>query len=350
MRAAREPSREGRVTVGWVALITVAIAAVLGWGAQASLAKGVLLPGFDGDLAAWSPDSLLIATPARKEIELRRIDGSTERRLRGPGIDYFGWPCECSLGWTLDGERVQFISRKGVVEGDAVVGSVARDGGDLQRRSLGMPVGGAAWGPAGWPLVFIPNSRAFRLPSGKRVGPSPDLWRLESLHGKPRKILARPGGENDPLFSPDGSEITFMRETEWSSSLWKAGADGSNPRRLAGNLLGPSAAAWSPDGQQIALSTFSRGDRRCHLYVVSPSGGQLRQITDEEILTNRPAWTPDGQWITFSNYDGEIRKIRPDGTSAQTITRLPGKEIRGLKWSPDGEHLGYTARTFPVSD
>ncbi len=143
-----------------------------------------------------------------------------------------------------------------------------------------------------------------------------------------------------------------MREGERSTSLWMALADGTSPHRLAGNLLGPSAAAWSPDGHRIALSTFSRkkDDRRCHLYVLPADGGRLRQIVDEEILTNRPAWTPDGHWITFSTYDGEIRKIRADGTGLQTIVRLPGKEIRGLSWSPDGKTLGYTARVFPKSD
>jgi Tol biopolymer transport system component len=143
-----------------------------------------------------------------------------------------------------------------------------------------------------------------------------------------------------------------MRYGERSSALWMANADGTGSRRLAGHLLGPSAAAWSPDGRRIALSTFSRkkGDRRCHLYVLSAAGGRLHQIVHEEILTNRPAWTPDGLWITFSTYDGEIRKIHPDGTGLQTIARLPGKEIRGLSWSPDGKHLAYTARPFPRSD
>jgi Tol biopolymer transport system component len=277
-----------------------------------------------------------------------------ERRLRGPSIDFFGFPCEgCPLGWTADGARIQFLSHEEELESDdATVGSVAVDGGDEQHRSLGVPVGAAAWAPAGWPLIYIPNSRTITGMKGRLVGPRPDLWRLDSLHGKPRKILASRAEEEDPQFSPDGTRIAFMRQRERSSSLWTAKADGTDPRRLAGNLLGPSAAAWSPDGRRIALSTFSRRrtDRRCHLYVLPAAGGPLDQIVDEEILSNPPAWTPDGRWLTFSTYDGEIRKVHPDGTGLQTITRLPGEEIRGLSWSPDGKHLTYTARPFPKSD
>ncbi len=336
--------------VAIVAALTVALTG----GVEDSVAKGVPLPLFDGEEAAWSPDSSLIAVPEDRAISLRRTDGSVQRLLRGPGIDYFGFPCEeCPPGWTADGARIQFLSHEEEFEsGDAIVGSIAVDGGDEQHRSLGVPVGASAWAPGGWPLVYVPNARTITGLKGTRVGPSPDLWRLDSLYAKPRRILKSRAEENDPRFSPDGTELTFMREWERSTSLWLVGADGTNPHRLAGNLLGPSSAAWSPDGSLIALSTFSRkkGDRRCHLYVLPPGGGRQRQIVSEEILSNRPAWTPDGNWIAFSTYDGEIRKIHPDGSGLQTILRLPGKEIRGLSWSPDGMHLGYTARTFQVSD
>jgi dipeptidyl aminopeptidase/acylaminoacyl peptidase len=336
------------------ATAAIVAAVALGGGVEDSSANRVLLPPFAGEQAAWSPDSRLIAIPDAKAISLLGIDGNVQRRLRGPSIDYFDFPCEeCPLGWTADGTRIQFLSHEEELESDdAIVGSVAVDGSDEQYRSLGVPVGAAAWGPTGWPLIYVPNARTITGMKGKLIGPRPDLWRLDSLYATPRKILASRAEENDPRFSPDGTEITFMREGERSTSLWIAQADGTSPHRLIGHLLGPSAAAWSPDGRRIALSTFSRkkNDRRCHLYLLSANGGQPHRIVDEEILSNRPAWTPDGRWIAFSTYDGEIRKIHPDGTGLRTIVRLPGKEIRGLSWSPDGASLGYTARVFPKSD
>ncbi len=335
--------------------MAVTVAAVtLASGVESSFAGRVLLPQFDGEQSAWSPDSHLIAVPETKAIALYATDGSVRRRFRGPAIDYFGFPCEeCPLGWTADGTRIQFLSHEEEFESDdAIVGSIAVKGEEEQQRSLGVPVGAAAWGPTGWPLIYIPNARTITGMKGKRVGPRADLWRLDSLYAEPHKILESRPEENDPRFSPDGTEITFMREGERSSSLWMANVDGTNPHRLVGNLLGPSAAAWSPDGRRVALTTFSRkkGDRRCHLYVLPANGGRLHQIVSEEILTNRPAWTPDGRWIAFSTYAGAIRKIHPDGSGLQTIVRKPGKEVRGLSWSPNGRTLGYTARIFPKSD
>ncbi|MET0557671.1 MAG: hypothetical protein ABW065_03230 [Solirubrobacterales bacterium] len=334
------------------AAVLAATAGALAEDAAPSHLDRVLLPVFDGNNSAWSPDSRQIAVPESKSITLRGTDGRRQRSLRGAGIGHFGFPCEeCPLAWNQDGTHIQFLSHEDEYEADDwVVGSVSVDGSDEQRRSLGVPLGAAAWAPSGWPLIYIPNSRTITVAKGKLVGPSPDIWRLDSLYGKPRKLVESRAEEDDPLFSPDGTEFTFLRERERSSSLWKARSDGSGVRRLVGNLLGPSAAQWSPDGGSIALSTFSRGDRRCHLYLLGADGGRLQQIVDEEILTNRPAWTPDGNWITFSNYNGEIRRVRPDGSGLQTLERMPDKEIRALRWSPDGTHLAYTARVFLHSD
>jgi dipeptidyl aminopeptidase/acylaminoacyl peptidase len=335
-----------------LASAVVSVAVLVG-GPGSAIADKVLLLVPEGGLT-WSPNSRLLAMPENGAISLRSTDGGVERKLRGAGIGYFGFPCECSLGWTADGSRIQFVSQEEELDSeDSVIGSVAADGSGEEHRSLGVPIGDATWAPTGWPLIYIPNSRGwYSGTKGKRIGPNPDLWRLDSLYAKPRKLIATRADEEDPLFSPDGAEITFMRSNERSTSLWKASADGTGSKRLVNNLLGPSAAAWSPDGRRIALSTYSRakGDRSCHLYTLSSNGGQLHQIVDEEILSERPVWTPDGRWITFSTYKGEIRKVRPDGTGLQTIASFPGKEVRGLSWSPDGKHLTYSARIPPRSD
>ncbi|HXF31127.1 MAG TPA: hypothetical protein VN522_06370 [Solirubrobacterales bacterium] len=314
--------------------------------------KLVPLSMFAGELGAWSPDSGQFAVPGTKKISLIGVDGKVRRNLRGPGIGYFGFPCECSVAWTADGSRIQFVSQEEELGETSVIGSVAADGSGEEDRELGVPIGSAGWAPSGWPLVYVPNARTWDAVTGKALGPNPDLWRLEGLQAKPEKILASPGTEWDPRFSPDGARIAFQLERRGSTSLWVVNADGSDPRRLTGPLLGSSEDSWSPDGRQIALTTFSRqkGDRRCHLYVLSANGGRPRKIVDEEVRTIGPAWTPDGRWITFANYHGQIRKVRPDGTGLQTVAEFPGKEVSGLSWSPDGRHLTYSARTPPHTD
>src|ERR1700710_2152439 len=124
-----------RVCILRIAAATAIVAAVvLGGGVENSAADRVLLPPFDGEQAAWSPDSRLIAIPEAKAISLLGIDANVQRRLRGPSIGYFDFPCEeCPLGWTADGARIQFLSHEEELESDdAIVGSVAAAGGGEQ--------------------------------------------------------------------------------------------------------------------------------------------------------------------------------------------------------------------------
>jgi dipeptidyl aminopeptidase/acylaminoacyl peptidase len=324
-----------------LAVLMSVTALALGCGAGSSLAHDVVLPDFAAEEAAWSPDSSLIAAPGRGEIELRSAAGKPKGKIAIRNF-HAGFPCECRLGWTSDSGRVLFLSHKGEIEGKAYVGSARVDGGGPQLAPLGVPIGAAGWSPGGWPLFYVPNARAFRVGVGP-VGPTPDIWRLDRLGAKPRRILTQKGEENDLRVSPDGSQVLYSRSSERSTSLWMVGSDGSDPRRLSPDLIVVSAS-FSPDGSQIALAATTRnGDRRTHLYLIAAAGGPLREIFAEEILASPPAWTPDGEWITFSNWEGEIRRIHPDGTGIETIGERPGREVRGLQWSPDGANLAFDA-------
>ena len=91
-----------------------------------------------------------------------------------------------------------------------------------------------------------------------------------------------------------------------------------------------------------------RGDRRYHVYVVDTRGGR-RQLTDE-VTERSPAWSPDDTRIAFADDDGRVRVVAPDGSDQLTLIRLPGAEISGLAWSPDGRQLAFTAQKEPRED
>jgi len=292
--------------------------------------------------ASWSPDGGRIAVPAHDKIELIRADGSLERRITIPGVDISGFSCECRIGWSENGERLHVVTQPQPRDAKAGVTTVTADGASpLRKAFLGVPVRGASWSPHGWPLVFVPNSIVIR--GRKPRGPTPDLWRLDRLSAQPRKVISLAGEELDPVFSPDGSEILFSRSTETRSSLWAVSLDGSRLRQLAGGLSNLSAA-WSPDGSRVAFTANRRGgDLRTHLYIVTADGGEVRQLAGEEVRRGQPAWTPDGRWIAFANYEGEIRRVRPNGSAEETILSLPDEDVSGLSWSPNGVTLAYSA-------
>lgn len=338
--------------VGLAAVVALVAAASAGLASEgASPPSGSVLLRLPVHFSAWSPDSGLIAGANEKAVSLRGLDGSVRRVFQRPSIG-LGWPCvECPLEWTDDGTRIQFLSYDEKDRtGPATIRSIGVDRRNEAHRLLNVPIAEAAWAPGGWPLVYIPAS-GYELVGRKlrRVGPDPDLWRLDSLHGKPRRLFKSRTDQFEPRFSPDGTKIVFLREGKEVLSLWEMSAAGGKPRPLAGHLVGPSDAEWSPDGRSIALLTSSYR-RGFHLFLLPADGGPMRKIVPEQVSPLPPAWTPDGLWITFSTYEGEIRKVHPDGTELQTIATFPGKYVTGLTWSPDGNHLAYSVTPVPTGD
>jgi len=191
-------------------------------------------------------------------------------------------------------------------------------------------------------MAFVSRSGANRHDAARRDS-EPDLWRLDGLHAVPYKILAQQGTEINPQFSPDGTKILYVRKHRGSRNVWVVNADGSDPRQLTRHLW-LSTAAWSPDGKRVAV-TGSGGAGR-HLYVVTVAGRGSHRLAVGENLTNGLAWTPDGRWITYADFDGKIRRVRPDGRGREAIGGIPDREVRRLLWSPDGRHLVYAARSI----
>jgi TolB protein len=97
-------------------------------------------------------------------------------------------------------------------------------------------------------------------------------------------------------------------------------ADGSNQRRIS--FFGGRAATpeWSPRGDQIAFTRIA-GD--FNIAVMSPSGGNLRVLTDGW-QDEAPTWSPNGRIIQF------FRTERGSGDTSLWQVDLTGRNLRRL--------------------
>jgi Tol biopolymer transport system component len=143
---------------------------------------------------------------------------------------------------------------------------------------------------------------------------------IENSDGtKERTLLSPPTGSVDetPDWSPDGSQLVFVRWTPQTEQVFGAAADGSSLRALTAIAAGSGASiggldehpVYSPDGSKIAYIHIS-GDKQ----------NDVRQHEDV--------------WIMDS-----------DGSSETDVTHLPdyAGELDGVQWSPDGKDLVYSA-------
>lgn len=322
---------------------------------------GVRLAERVGEDVAWSPDGRWLAEPARAGIRLRSLESREVRVVRAPSFETGPLPPAGPLDWAPDG-TIRYVTSPTFppVAGSnaSTLTEVRVDGSGVRRQPLAVRASFTDWAPQGWPLVFSASPYAYDFDKGP-IGPKPSLFVVDEFGAAPRRIaqIPHPKGEEDlfePVVSPDGTRIAYQR---WGRSnfrpdntgIWTIGTDGSGLRPLTRGLNAAFAVEWSPDGSTIALGAHTGMSSGQRIFVVPAAGGQLRRIVDEEILDG-PAWSPDGLWLAYSTYEGEIWRIRPDGTGRQLIASFPGREVEDLLWSPDSRHLAYTAGPPPRSD
>jgi len=310
---------------------------------------GVKLSERVGGNAAWSPDGKWIAIPAKAGPRLRNVRTGAVRQLHAPALQ--GFPGRAGrLDWAPDGKAIRYTTS---LPGEGHQGDwlteIPLDGSEVRQQALGVKAFDTDWAPSGWPFAFTTGTYAYDFEKGP-IGPKPALLVVDQFGEAPHRIAQIKHDISEAFifeaqFSPDGKRILFSRGQRRHVSIWTVRPDGSDPRRLWTGLAGCAALHWSPRGRQVSLLAQKAGQLVQYPYVLSADGGKRRRIGNWAVLDG-PIWSPDGRWLTFSNYDGEIRRVHPDGSGEQVVATFTEKEIMNLSWSPDERHLAYTADEF----
>ncbi len=236
------------------------------------------------------------------------------------------------------------------------------------------------------PIAHSPNIS----PDGSRIAYSTYEYRKErpsyfeiwtsALDGSDKRRLTKEKGlDFSPVWSPDGTNIAFLRHDEFFCSSFKRRgiytmkADGSDVRRIA-QVEDPQhkrklveSLAWTPDGE--ALAFFVEEDvpvsdesylRRTSLDLVKADGSERMRLLvgkDRFRLGSRwelseflspLAWSPDGQDIAFLKLDDDDRAVlytvSREGTDLRALADLGPADtthLGGVFWSADGSQIAF---------
>ena len=214
------------------------------------------------------------------------------------------------------------------------------------------------------PLSWSPDGQWIAFP--RRATPSigdadeSTIWQVNVSTGQLRKLTTRERFEEAPLFSPDGSEVSyeFPRRGEPSSltDLYVAPAAGGNGTDATTDLdLDIHAAKWLPDGKFLLLAA-DEGTRR-HLWIQAVGGG-AKELSLGDLEPGAFSIGPHGEiaFVASSSADaGELYYLASARAQPRRLTdlntwmdQLALGRTEGLDWQGPGHFHEDGTVTYPA--
>jgi Tol biopolymer transport system component len=221
-----------------------------------------------------------------------------------------------------------------------------------------------------------------------------DLASIDLATGEVTRLTHTFHNEAHPVWSPDGSQVAFVRTGAGRASVVVAAPDLSDERVVAevasisqnvswlpdGHAIGyvgdhgletvdlatgdvttiarlpdlyvTGPISWSPDGTLIAFAAIAKDDQfgEEYLYVVGADGSDPHRLIPDSVLdlNEAPAWSPDSGTLVYQDFDNELSAVdvASGRVSALTSSAHQGaSQLAGVSaapaFSPDGSQIAF---------
>ena len=123
---------------------------------------------------------------------------------------------------------------------------------------------------------------------------------LKSLKHETIRLTNTPEDESDPVISPDGKKIAYVRGNgELVTADIAAGGKMSDEKILLNGWATPTGIAWSPDSKWLAYSLPDL-DFNDEIYIHAADNSQKPvNVSMHPRSDNSPVWSPDGKKLAF---------------------------------------------------
>lgn len=291
--------------------------------------------------------------------------------------------------WSPDGRTIAFISTR---SGSPQVWTIDPNGGEaVQLTRLSTGAAGVVWSPTGDRLAFVSSvfpdltddaANAKRLEEREtskvkaRIydrllcrqwntwwdGTRSHVFVVPAAGGTPFDVTPGDydtppidlGGPQDYVFSPDGAEIAFVRNTDpelrlglgTNNDIFLVPAGGGEAKKLTANRANDNSPRYSPDGRFIAYLAMARpgfeADKKSVMLYDRKAGTTVDLTRDLDYSVGDLFWAPGGAALYFEAEDRGRTAVFKVAPATKKIERvLEGHTVASVAASPDGGTLYF---------
>lgn len=206
------------------------------------------------------------------------------------------------------------------------------------------------------------------------------IWLVALETGESRQLTGGTAIDYDPQWSPDGKKIAFISTRKEKPQIFVIPIDGGEARQLTTLKQGVGGGpVWSPDGKAIAFTATKAEETRDpakpyrvarHVYrfnglgnvddvaqtlfVIAASGGEPRQVTNDDYSSGSPQWSPDGKSLLYlvsmmpDVHDTFLARLRVVDLVSGAVRDVLGDwgTAGAAAWLPDGQHIAFEGVPF----
>jgi Tol biopolymer transport system component len=210
------------------------------------------------------------------------------------------------------------------------------------------------------PNLSPDGTRAVLMRVDPRTGNN-DIWTMDLATGKGTPITNDTGGQNAPIWSPDGKQVAYVSTHEGLAGIYRKNADGTGEAEMlfqytpgAGMVL----TDWSSDNK---FMTFYTG-----VLVLVPIGNNQKATERKEIDWLREDYdavqarfSPDNRYIAYLSNEANVDRLevyvrpfdpnKPDAPLSGPAVKVSTDGSNGMVvWRPDGKELFFMGRNWEV--
>lgn len=288
---------------------------------------------------AWSPDGRTIAflrtSGSQFSIDLVPALGGPEKRIfTGKAIPF---ESPLSLSFAASGDKLAFADWDDQTQRSSIKILALSDSKVL---TLTMPPDGyhdcgPKFSPDGSQIAFVRSSGPMFVD---------DLYIVPGTGGTPVRVTAdKRRIFSAPVWSDDGKELIFASTRAGMKSLWRVPATGGEPTSVVGSGPGSDHPTFSSATHEFAYERTVEDENvwRIDLDPFAKNQSPAVSLFSPKTSNLMPQFSPDGTKIIFesdrSGYE-EVWMSNSDGSTPVQITKLE-RYVGSPRWSPDGRSI-----------